>query len=701
MPVTALTLLTLLSGLFVAHSASWNLFHRILLFLHPSVGVLWVIAILWSLKQAGIGSKRRMLKFHTAGAGLLFLGIAASFLSARMVWIVLAIVLCGILVLSYGLRGQIKRPIPTRLSSSGLMRSLFSYSVYVVAATGILIVLMSSTNSIRTLFHIHTLSGLVLVCIVTYLIASRLLRSDYLVWDTLTPMTGIRFGPKATEIMTLAVAGVAALVLLAREPQEQDVQYTFHLSTVPLEKRKPHEVDQIPQGFAYASLMASVETCGRGPGCHQGIVEDHRRSSHNRSIHTSYFQKNLDFMAEEIGEHNTYICAGCHFPNAYFLKDTTYRDYATRDAYSCLYCHTVDKVLFTEEKEKTILVLRPNVQHLKMFASSNGEDGPSFLNQLMIRLSPRAHAKTFRKDLYFREEFCQVCHHLQIKPSENTGFMKAQCIDCHMQPRSLIGLNGKERNHFFPGTNLAGPADLKDSDAMTINTKYSRGEFELALRGWGGIWSLIPKEERTIKDIWLLVQIEPLVLPVAGQRFEYRIVTTNTSLDHAFPAAPLDLIEVWLETWIKDAKGRLVFSSGMLTEDYTIPHDTHKLGGYMIGMDDHLVTKNRVWQIKKKVVEREIHVNHQVQDTYSCVLPEDVEGPLEIYASWNYRKLNQEFVNWAYDNSGMTVPVLRIAEVLHKVDLEKLVREARHSPKELTQGSSVGLAIEEEGVEKP
>jgi hypothetical protein len=689
MPLLAVTVLAALSGIYLRASQSWGLLYKSTIFFHPAVGLLWaglLYRVYRGRRGRGAAAEKRLVDLM----GVLFsLGVFLSTATSTVVWLLVSAALCAVVaarVVSVSLRTHG----PRRSFLSDLCRILLVYLALFVSATGVLALLTHRVAPIRFLYVLHAAGGVGFVAVFVVALGALL----FLVPDErrrwLRAVTGMENVRPLREGLTVAVFGVLAVVLWAREPKEE-VRYTFHLSTVPLEQRKPHEVDEIPADFSYAPLMASVESCGRGAGCHKEIVEDHKRSSHNRSIQTSYFQKNLAFMAEEIGEHNTYICAGCHFPNAYFLSGTGYRDFARSDAYSCLYCHTVDEVVFTQDKGRTILKLKPNVQHLKMFASPNGDKGGGLgaLDEEMIRLNPRGHARVFRKDLYFEEEFCQVCHQLQIKPSENKGFMKAKCIACHMQPRQWIGKEGMARNHFFPGTNLAGPVDLGDQDAIRTNTMYSRGEFDLKLTGWGGIWSVIPKEERTIKDIWLLVSIEPLTEVVPGKPFQYRVVTTNTSLDHAFPAAPLDLIEVWLETTVKDAAGRVIFESGVLRPDHTIPPETHKLGGYMIGMDNHLVTKNRVWQIKKKVIEREIRVNEQVQDAYSFVVPEDIApGPLEIYASWNYRKLNQEFVNWAYDPTPRTIPVLRIAESVQKVG---------GAPKEASYASTIETEAKAKG----
>lgn len=667
MPILAVTVLAALSGIYLRASQSWGLLYKSSIFLHPAIGLLWAVLFyrVYRVRQGrSAAAEKRLVDLMGV---LLSVGVFLSTASSALVWLLVSASLCaavagGAVFVSYRTYG------PSRVFFAGLCRTLIVYLALFVSATGGLALLTHRSGSIRSLYVLHAAGGVGFVVVFGVALGALLffVPDERRRW--LRAVTGMENVRPLREGLTVAVFGILAVVLWARDPKEE-VRYTFHLSTVPLEQREPHEVDEIPADFAYAPLMASVETCGRSAGCHREIVEDHKRSSHNRSIQTSYFQKNLVFMAEEIGEHNTYICAGCHFPNAYFLAGTDYRDFARRDAYSCLYCHTVDEVVFTEDKGRTILKLKPNVQHLKMFAAADAtESGIKPLDEAMIRLNPRGHARVFRKDLYSEEEFCQVCHQLQIKPSVNKGFMKAKCTACHMQPRQWIGKEGMVRNHFFPGTNLAGPVDLGDQDAIRTNTMYSRGEFDLKLTGWGGIWSVIPKEERTIKDIWLLVSIEPLTEVVPGKPFQYRVVTTNTSLDHAFPAAPLDLIEVWLETTVKDAAGTVIFESGVLRPDNTIPPETHKLGGYMIGMDNHLVTKNRVWQIKKKVIEREIRVNEQVQDTYSFVIPENIApGPLEIYASWNYRKLNQEFVNWAYEPRPMTIPVLRVAETVLKV----------------------------------
>jgi len=349
-----------------------------------------------------------------------------------------------------------------------------------------------------------------------------------------------------------------------------------------------------------------------------------------------------------------------------FDPQTKVQSYYEADDMGCTFCHQFTEVEFPQDPRKTFVTLKFQMNHLAMFDRYE-KDAISGWNRLLINLNPTGHGAVFTKKLYRQDEFCQACHRLQIRQQVEKEFEKPRCADCHMQPRYVIGEEGRQRNHFFPGANLALFTTANVPKGYEITERYAMGDLPLTLKGWGSFWELRDRTHGD-KSVWLQMRIMPADDPRAGQPFRFSIITLNAGIDHPFPAAPLDLIDVWQSVVVKDATGRALLTIGELQEDFSADPAAHRLGGVMMGLDGKPVERNRVWQIKSKTIRRDIPFHTDTVDEYTLDLPADVAGPLEISAWWNYRKLNQRFVDWAYGTWNL-LPILRIAEIRTRVPI--------------------------------
>ncbi|NLH47345.1 MAG: cytochrome b/b6 domain-containing protein [Myxococcales bacterium] len=470
-------------------------------------------------------------------------------------------------------------------------------------------------------------------------------------------LAGAVFGPRRWVPVLLAAAVIAVTIYEAAQGRA-DPTYRFHLSTFTVERRGPHEQDVLPAGFNEPRLASKTQSCGGTPGCHDSLIEDMKISTHGRSMLTPYMQKNMELLADEIGEQNMITCGGCHYPRMMFERDVSLRQSYTEQNYSCTFCHQISGAHLLPDRRKSEISVRLRLNHLRMF-DHGGRDAITPFDRLLVNLNPFGHRRVFTRDLYFTNEYCQACHRLQIRETVATPLTAPLCIDCHMQPRELLGLPGKERNHVFPGTNTANPHALGDQATVEMIQKYSLGDLPLPIKGWGSFWE--PRNAKGKRQIWVHQKFLPLTEPTPGGDFTLRVITINASIDHVFPGGPLDLIDCWQRVVVKDQDGREIFRVGDLAADNQLDPAAHKLGGYMMGEDGRLVERNRVWQIKEKVVTRGLPFRVSTNDDYTFRLPENTRA-IQVESQWLFRKLNQDFVDWAYDRSGFTTPVVVMAE---------------------------------------
>ncbi len=441
------------------------------------------------------------------------------------------------------------------------------------------------------------------------------------------------------------------------EKSSSAFSYATKLSTVPYQKREEGKFPAYDKKGA--ALLNITESCGGDVRCHKTIVHDFKNSAHNVSYRAPYFQKNLQLLEREEGKKNTLICAGCHASNALFSMNTNYSHYKNNNASSCAFCHSISEISIVDKRTSSYTIsLHKN--HLSMFIPIEQKGLKKLLNFYFIKLNPDAHKKVFSRTLYKKDAFCLVCHHLNIVPPDNQDFVRATCVDCHMQPENVHGFPGSKKNHYFPGTNTAIPFVLRKTRNLLMMQKWIRGDIRMQLKTGNPAWELRANQKQVFKkSLWLVMTLETLKKPVAGEKLPVRIFTSNVGMEHDFPAAPLDLIDVWLEVKATDEKGKLIFHSGALNKNFYMEPRAHRLGGIMLDKNGKPITKNRVWAIDKKIVQRVIKPGETIHDDYEIFVPENARL-LHISAQWNYRKLNQDFIRWAFEDKSVTMPVTKV-----------------------------------------
>lgn len=458
----------------------------------------------------------------------------------------------------------------------------------------------------------------------------------------------------------LAVPGLAIVADRVGRPEE----YRFHLS--PLIADYPGT--QYPTASKrVVEALSATDGCGATGGCHADLLHDHARSAHDRSTHTAYFQKSVALLEHEEGLEATRICGGCHYPVG-LLEGAHYNEFTQGHAYSCAFCHSISETWY-DASPRSGLVLAPNVDHLELF-QADGDGDVSAEARSLIRANPRGHARVFSRPLYKTDDYCMTCHHLMIKqPMTSDAFVRPSCRDCHMQARRFVGRTGEKRNHLFLGSNTSLPFALGDSEMVDLIQHWLKGN--LILRGLDAFWELreSARQEPT-RAFWLIMSFDPQEAPVAGKSFVVKLLTSNVGIGHEFPSAPLDLVEAWPSLTAEDGRGRVFFRSGDLDRGGHLADDGHRLGGYMLDAEGRKIDRNRVWVTAKKVVERVIPPGQTIEDVYTVPIPDTVSGEIELKATWNHRKLNQEFVDWVYEGKAVRMPVSEVARIEQRFRIE-------------------------------
>lgn len=649
--------LTIASGVYVIASDSWNAAYRWNLILHPLLGIAATLILIGYAAKHLRDKLKSQVKVGAGGLAVFLLlptlGIVfgEGLVSLRALrWVPFA---AAVALLFKPVRGMLAFVVGRlRHVPSIVLGSLTLLAWAVALATGAALFPWHGSPVAHDTLILHRVLALVGAALyVTHVLFIQVYRAER------------REGAAASEAQrdlryATAAVGAVAAVLVGLVAYEQ----LSHTTPAPtLLGRNPDGTHPAAPAAPFTGTdrvaLGAMRSCAL-VDCHPTIVDDYEHSNHLRSPRTHHFQRTVELLESERGAHDTLVCAGCHYPLAVATDQPGFRHYEEAPGFTCVSCHAIREVNLDAGPQRSTFVLDPPIAHLRMFVDAAGAEEPSALSLALIRMNPIGHGRALRTRLVGENELCLACHHNEIHASVDPGFERPKCTSCHMQPQPMLDRPGTSHNHLFPGANTAVPAVLADASTVATVQGYLTGEKRLYLDNWGSAWELRPRgESGQHRALWLRTSADLVGEVRPGQSVELRINTTNVGIEHHFPAAPLDLIDVWLEVELRDAAGRTLLASGAIDERGYVDPAAHRLGGYVTDEHGERLRFHRIWATGEEKIERQVANSESIVDRYSVAIPADVAaGELELRARWNYRKLTQEFVEWAYDDTGQPTP---------------------------------------------
>ena len=427
------------------------------------------------------------------------------------------------------------------------------------------------------------------------------------------------------------------------------------------------------------STLSGSSSCGNA-GCHEQILAEWQPSAHRFSAMNAPFQAVQRQFAADREPAETRYCAGCHDPISLFAgaKDIHNQELSAPgvdEGISCAVCHSISQV---DERGNADYVLTAPRKYLW----ENRRGLRRFISNFLIRAYPAQHLADYDRALLRTPEFCGTCHKQFIPEALNRfGMVTSQnqydewknsswhrddpavdlaCRDCHMRlvPSQDPGRgeagdqrrsddDGSHRHHGTIATNNFMPAvlDLPNwQQHVELTNQWMRGE------------TVLPE----IAEIWPrgpVASIE-LIAPErarAGEMLELRVVVTNRKAGHNFITGPLDFIRSWVHLRVSDGRGRLLVEHGEVDPTTRRIQDGADLAGGDEGtlmlqsmpIDEHgnVLRQHQLWNKAGGRGKRVIFPRYSDSQSYSVALPPQIEGPVTVEASLNYRRYRQEFLD--------------------------------------------------------
>lgn len=392
--------------------------------------------------------------------------------------------------------------------------------------------------------------------------------------------------------------------------------------------------------------------------CHTEIFNQWADSNHKNLVDSNPYYMVMEGIAGEVeGENFRQWCMGCHNPsglttglkrtshpmNDNFLANTlmdkgaktltdNYKKHGSKrleEGVSCLTCHRITDAKSTGNASYTLDLTNREKYPFEDSDSDSGE----FLSEKFINAKPNVHKKSYSKKLYKSSAYCASCHD-ETSPltgkqivstfkewkasSYNNPDNKEEhktCIDCHM--------TYLKDNKFSPlrGTSTNGGTIKED-----VKVHYFSGSNHFL--------SGLKSEKHEDQSIQLLKTAAKLDVNIKNN--QVIVGVKNVGAGHHLPTGVADFRELWLDITVKDASGKVVFTSGKLKEDGNLDKDARpfmKVFGDKEGKPVGLL----FWRYEKLLSDTRIKAGERRVETYDIQNSNNLKYPLTTTVKLNFR----------------------------------------------------------------
>jgi Flp pilus assembly protein TadD len=448
--------------------------------------------------------------------------------------------------------------------------------------------------------------------------------------------------------------------------------------------------------------------CGE---CHRDIYQQWQSSMHHfASFNNPFYKASILHMQELSGTQGSKWCAGCHDHAVFFngrFDTPIARQVDTPEAQNglgCVSCHSITHVGSSMGNGDFEIMYPP----LHRLASSNSPFVQS-AEKFITYLNPEPHRRSFMKAFMRQQpaEFCSACHKVHLDEPVNhyrwlRGFndydnwqasgvsgqgarsfyyppKSSDCADCHMPQVASHdpgNRNGLIHSHRFAAANTAVATVNHDqaqeeaveqflkSGFITVDLfaaspvdAAQKGQVEMKRRA-ENVPALASTfavgEDAEQSGPVTLREVGKIAAPVESATFKpgstVRVdaVVRTRKIGHFFPAGTVDAFDVWLEFSARDAKGRLLASSGAIVDNGPVDRSAHFYRSYLLDGEGNAINKRNAWQARSVFYVHLIPPGAADTVHYLVNIPRDAEGPVTLEAKLNYRKFSDAYTRFSF-----------------------------------------------------
>jgi len=405
-----------------------------------------------------------------------------------------------------------------------------------------------------------------------------------------------------------------------------------------------------------SSDFESSEVC---MGCHPTIYNQWKGSMHSNAFKDPVFQALWNMGEKEVGENVRNLCAGCHSAigtvsqeikkegNKFVASETA------MEGVTCDMCHTISESRINESPtglpQNASFVINPG----------DTKRGP-------YKDAKSPYHKTMYSELHTKSEFCGSCHNVFHPVSnfhiENTytewkfsvyAQKGIQCQDCHMVPVEVAIETAKT---------LKKPEKLPGQPCITGPKRDYMYTHEF-IGGNAVITKLMGSDkhsEMAIKRLQNAAELEVKLDDIKkGKVGELKVKVINETAGHNLPTSLTEVREMWLEVYVKDEKGNVIFKSGALDKDGNVDEEAESFNALAVDEKGHHTVKP--WEIARFEYNNTIPPKGFRAVKYNFLIPKTAKK-LTADVKLNYRSYPQKVANAILGQGAPKIPVILMKE---------------------------------------
>jgi len=431
----------------------------------------------------------------------------------------------------------------------------------------------------------------------------------------------------------------------------------------------PSPVKTDTDHFLNASAIDRSDRCGTS-GCHPDIYKQWQQSVHRlSSFNNPFYKSSVDYLLSTADSTSVRWCASCHDPVMLMSGMMVQKpDMTVPEAHSgitCETCHGMTAIQDITGNGNYVL------GHPVEYPFSHTTGILQKINQMLIKVEPRAHRQEMLKSFHSESEFCMTCHKVSLdKPQNNYRWIRGQneydawhhsgvsgnavasyyappsplkCQDCHMGMENSLDKgndNGKVRGHFFNAVNTALPA-LKDhlNPHWVKRTTEFMQDDKISVDIYG-----LEKEGKFIAPLGDMVSLQ------TGEKVRIEVVVRTKGIGHKFPGGTIDSNEPWLQLLIQNEKGETVLGSGLLDGNRYVDQSAHFFRGVLLDKHGEFILKRNPHEWVTTLYNNSIPPGSADVIHYEWEIPKELEAGYKIIANLNYRKFNRSITKTFFED---------------------------------------------------
>lgn len=409
----------------------------------------------------------------------------------------------------------------------------------------------------------------------------------------------------------------------------------------------------------------------------------HRFSSFNNPAYLASIRQTREFSMEREGSvRRARWCAGCHDPVPFFageFDDPKYddvRDPTAHAGITCTVCHAITNI--NSVRGNADYTIEEPLHY--PFAYSDNK-ALQWVNRQLVKAKPSFHKQTFLKPFHRETEFCSVCHKVHLPTALNDyKFLRGQN---HYDPFLLSGVSGHGARSFYypdvahPNCNKChmplvesddfGAKRFNDAPANSIHDHLFIGA-NTALPFWRGADDAVAAQQEMLRDCLrvdlfgvredgevdgeLIAPLRPEV-PVLepGKAYLLETVIRTLTLGHLFTQGTVDSNEVWVEVTVTNGKQEIGRSGAIDDRGYVDPW-SHFVNVFVLDRNGDRINRRNAQDIFVPLYNHQIPPGAGQAVHYRFEVPPDASGELTVEVKVQYRKFDQEYVDFILKEVG-------------------------------------------------